>query len=277
MAIGLLHPGEMGAAVGHELRGHGHQVLWASEGRSRVTAERAAAAGLSECGSIAELVRHSDVVISVCPPHAAADVARTARGLPGIFVDANAVSPTTARHIARIIEEGGGRYVDGGIIGPPPTAAAGTRLYLSGPEAHTVRELFSGTAVGARVVDGGAGAASAVKMAYAAWTKGTAALVLAIRALARAEDVEETLLAEWAESQPRLADQSRDAGRSALAKGWRWVAEMEEISASFGGVGLPSGFHEAAAEVFRRSSQKSGVAGDEPAIEAVVAALLARG
>jgi hypothetical protein len=83
------------------------------------------------------------------------------------------------------------------------------------------------------------GQASAVKMAYAAWTKGTAALILAIRALARAEGVEQTLVAEWQQSQPALTARPHAAARSALQKGWRWVAEMEEIAATMASVGLP--------------------------------------
>ena len=95
-------------------------------------------------------------------------------------------------------------------------------------------------------------AASAVKMSYAAWTKGTAALLLAVRTLAAEERVEDTLLAEWALSQPSLADRSRAAARSAATKGWRWVGEMEEIAAAMAAAGLPGGFHQAAADMYRR-------------------------
>jgi 3-hydroxyisobutyrate dehydrogenase-like beta-hydroxyacid dehydrogenase len=145
--------------------------------------------------------------------------------------------------------------VDGGIIGPPPVAPGRTRLYLSGARAIQVGRLFEGTALDARVIGpvGVVGSASAVKMAYAAWTKGTAALVLASRALARAEGVEDVLLGEWALSQPGLDDRSVRAARSAAAKGWRWIDEMEEIAAAMAAVGLPDGFHRAAAEVYRRS------------------------
>jgi 3-hydroxyisobutyrate dehydrogenase-like beta-hydroxyacid dehydrogenase len=273
MVIGLLHPGEMGAAVGRELRGLGHEVCWVPGGRGPQTAARAAAAGLSARGSLAGLTGRSDVILSVCPPHAAVEVALAVAGFRGIFVDANAVSPATSRRIGQVVTEGGGRYVDGGIIGPPPPG--GTRLYLAGPDALVVGGLFSGCAVQARVVDGGIGAASAVKMAYAAWTKGTAALLLAIRALARAEDVEETLLAEWAQSQPALAARSDGAARSALGKGWRWVAEMNEIAATFGAAGLPAGFHQAAADIFGRAPRQA--VPDDAAIGTVVAGLLARG
>jgi 3-hydroxyisobutyrate dehydrogenase-like beta-hydroxyacid dehydrogenase len=239
--VGLLHPGEMGAAVGAVLRGQGVRVVWASEGRSEETRARAEAAGLEDAGSVVEVAR-SDVVFSICPPHAALEVARSAE-FAGVYVDANAVSPATAREVAEAV----GEFVDGGIVGSPPREPGTTRLYLSGDRASEVAELFAGSALDARVVSN----ASAVKMAYAAWTKGTAAMLLAIRELARREGVEDTLLAEWDLSVPELRERYERARRSAEAKGWRWVGEMEEIAATFEADGLPGGFHRAAAEVYR--------------------------
>jgi 3-hydroxyisobutyrate dehydrogenase-like beta-hydroxyacid dehydrogenase len=250
--IGLLHPGEMGSAVGRCLAAGGHTVLWASQGRGPQTAERARSCGLHDVGTAAAMAGQANVIFSVCPPHAALDVARSVRGFRGTYVDANAVSPQTARDVAAIVEGGGARYVDGGIIGPPPAAHGSTRLYLSGPAAEPVRSLFDGTALDARLVSGDIGSASAVKMAYAAWTKGSAALLLAVRALADAEGVSDVLLAEWELSQPGLQGRSRGAAESAAAKGWRWTGEMEEIAATMGTAGLPQGFHLAAAEIFRQ-------------------------
>jgi 3-hydroxyisobutyrate dehydrogenase-like beta-hydroxyacid dehydrogenase len=255
VTIGLLHPGEMGAAIGRCLADRGHRVLWLPEGRSPATAARARAAGLTAVPDLAEIAGRSDVILSVCPPHAALDLARRMAGVRfgGVFVDANAISPATARQVAAIVEDGGASYVDGGIIGSPPGDQVHARLYLSGARAGQVRELFEGTAVEGRLVERDlVGAASAVKMAYASWTKGAAALLLTARALARAEGVEEVLLAEWATSQPDLAGRSAGAARSADGKGWRWIGEMEQIAQAMGAAGLPEGFHRAAAEVYRR-------------------------
>ena len=163
--IGLLHPGEMGAAVAGCLTGRGYQVLWVPAGRSPATAARAAAAGLTAAagpdaaGQAADLARRADIILSICPPHAALPVARAVAGrgagaFTGIFVDANAVSPGTAREVAAAIESAGARYVDGGIIGSPPGPAGGTRLYLSGPHAGPVAALFAGTALEPRVIEG---------------------------------------------------------------------------------------------------------------------------
>jgi 3-hydroxyisobutyrate dehydrogenase-like beta-hydroxyacid dehydrogenase len=250
--IGLLHPGEMGAALGRALADRGHEVLWASADRSEATARRAKDAGLTDVVSLAALAERSEVIVSVCPPHAAAEVSRAVGETAGLFVDANAIAPATARAIAA--ERGVARFVDGGIIGPPPHEAGTTRLYLSATEAAAVAELFAGTPVDARVLSDHVGDASALKMTYAAWTKGTAAMLLAIRSVAETEGVAEPLLEEWRLSLPELPETLQRAERSAAAKGWRWVGEMEEIAATFAAAGLPDGFHRAAAEMFRRSS-----------------------
>jgi 3-hydroxyisobutyrate dehydrogenase-like beta-hydroxyacid dehydrogenase len=273
--IGVLHPGEMGSAVAAQLVRRGHRVLWVSAGRSSASAERAASAGLEEAGSLAALASAAPVVLSICPPHAALEVAGAVAdaGFQGLYVDANAIAPATARAVAERVERGGARFVDGSIVGPPPGDGADSRLYLSGSGAEAVAGLFAGSELETVVMDGPPGAASALKMAYAGWTKGTIALLLAMRALARAEGVEEALLAEWALSQPQLPDRQERAARSAARKGWRWVAEMEEIAATLEGAGLPPGFHEAAAEVFRRTSHAAGGAGMER-LEPVLAALL---
>ena len=239
-AVGLLHPGEMGSALGDALLESGHRVLWASEGRSDETAARARA--FEDMGSAREVARAAEIVISVCPPHAAREVAASMDGFEGIYVDANAISPATAREI-------GG--VDGGIVGPPPRDGATARLYLSGPSAKSVAELFAGTAVEPRVLGDEVGTASAMKMSFAAWSKGTAAMLLTIAKLAEKHGVDAPLFDEWRAWHPELLDDLERAGRSADRKGWRWVGEMEEIADTFAAAGLPDGFHRAAADVFR--------------------------
>jgi 3-hydroxyisobutyrate dehydrogenase-like beta-hydroxyacid dehydrogenase len=231
----------MGSAVAGQLLVRGIPVVWASESRSEATVRRAA--GFEDVGTTDALAARSDVILSICPPHAAREVAGSVAGFEGIYVDANAIAPTTARDIL------GGfvRGVDGGIVGGPSSP----RLYLSGPDAPEVARLFEGTSADAVVVSAEIGTASAVKITYAAWSKGTAAMLLDILELARAEGVEEALLAEWEDSIPELIPRIEGARRSAEAKGWRWVGEMEEIANAFAARGLPDGFHRAAAEVYR--------------------------
>jgi 3-hydroxyisobutyrate dehydrogenase-like beta-hydroxyacid dehydrogenase len=264
--VGLLHPGEMGAAVGGCLVSVGHEVLWDPAGRSRASTGRALAAELTGV-ALDRLVARSSVILSICPPARALDVAHqvASAGYTGLYVDANAISVATAEQVCAVVTEGGATYVDGGIIGMPPEVAGHTRLYLSGPHAAEVRPLFSRSRLDARIAEGSPYAASSVKMAYAAWTKGSAALLLAARALARASGVERTLLAEWSLSQKALGEQSERSASAAAAKGWRWVAEMEEIAASMAAAGLPAGFHEAAADIFDRAARAEVPATSRPA------------
>jgi 3-hydroxyisobutyrate dehydrogenase-like beta-hydroxyacid dehydrogenase len=249
--LAILHPGEMGVTVGAAMKNTGHEVFWLPQARSTATAGRAENAGFQPCGSLPELVGGVQGIVSVCPPHGAVDLAHAvmAAGFQGIFVDANALSPDTAREIASIV---GARFVDGGIIGPPAHHSGSTRLYVSGSLSEQVIGWFAQGPLDARAIAGGPGAASALKMCYAAYTKGSSALLLAVRALADAEGVEDGLLGEWEISQPGLARRSELAAQGSAPKAWRFVGEMREIAKTFRSAGLPGDFHDGAAELYRR-------------------------
>lgn len=250
MITGFLHPGAMGSAVAAQCRG---SRLWASQGRSSQTATRAAESGLTDCGSLAEMVSQADMIVSVCPPDQALALAHqvSAEGFEGVYVDANAISPATAHRISEMFD----RFVDGGIIGPPPKKAGSTRMYLSSLHAGLadhVAERWDGSNLGVRVMAGGTGAASAIKMCFAAWTKQNSALLLAINALAAAHGISAELNSEWATSMPDLAARSQTAARTSGPKAWRFEGEMHEIAATFADSGLPAEFHLGAAEIYKR-------------------------
>ncbi len=105
-SIGLLHPGEMGAGIGAALVRSDYRVTWASAGRRRQSVERARDAGLVDVEAVEDVRDASDLVISVCPPHAALDVAKQVSGFGGIYLDANAIAPGTAREVADLVERG---------------------------------------------------------------------------------------------------------------------------------------------------------------------------
>lgn len=273
MNILLLHPGAMGASIGAALVGNGHDVSWVSANRSGATRDRANEAGLRAVASLDEAL-DVDVVISVCPPDAAVAVAQsvTERGFDGLYVDGNAVSPDTAAKVERLV---GDRYVDGGIVGPPAWREGTTRFYLSGSSAVQVAALFENSLVDARVVDGGPGAASALKMCYAAYAKGSIALILGVRALAESNGVGSALLDEWDISQPGLVRRSETGATATSLKAWRFVGEMHEIAATFSAANLPSGFHEAAAELYGRMARFKDTPGGAD-VDAVLRAILKR-
>ncbi|QAY60977.1 NAD(P)-dependent oxidoreductase [Microbacterium protaetiae] len=245
--IVILHPGAMGAAVGRAVHDAGHDVGWIAEARSPATADRAAAAGLHAWSGVDE----ADVVISLVPPAVALATARSVAGFAGVYIDANAISPARAAEVAGIVRSGGAEYVDASVVGPPPVQEGTTRLYLSGSAAPRAAELFAQSRLEPVVLDGVEYAASALKMAYASWTKISAALVLAAEGTARAHGVADALHAEWRRSQPDLEQRGERAAISAEQKGWRWVDEMRQIAETFDAAGEPAGFGDAAAAVYK--------------------------
>jgi 3-hydroxyisobutyrate dehydrogenase-like beta-hydroxyacid dehydrogenase len=147
----------------------------------------------------------------------------------------------------------GARYVDGGIIGLPAVVPGTTRLYLSGGQAEQVASLFTAGPMAAQVLSESANpcAASALKMSYAAFTKGSSALLLGVCALAEAYGVGQSLQQEWSISQPALVDRAKLTAAAVAPKSWRFEGEMQEIANTFSAVNLPPGFHQAAAELYR--------------------------
>jgi len=244
---GFLHPGDMGATIAATCGG---RRIWASAGRSAASAARAEAAGLTDAGSLTALVERCDTIVSVCPPDRALAVATdvAALGFDGLYIDANAVSPATATEIGARFA----RFVDGGIVGPPARRAGSTRMYLSGDEASTIATRWDGSLLEVRPIDGGPGAASAVKMCFAAWGKHNQALLLAINAVAQAYGVTGALHAEWAVSRPDHPNRSEAAARHASPKAWRFEGEMHEIADTFAAAGLPPDMFRGAAEIYRR-------------------------
>jgi 3-hydroxyisobutyrate dehydrogenase-like beta-hydroxyacid dehydrogenase len=273
--IGIVHPGEMGISVAVAAQQSGHAVAWASAVRSPATAERAAAHGLRDAQTLAGRCAECQVIVSVCPPHAAEAVAHDvlAAGFRGLYVDANAIAPERVVRMGETLAAAGVELVDGGIIGGPAWRAGTTTLYLSGARAQDAAACFSGGALGVRVLDQAVGAASALKMCYAAYSKGTTALLAAILAAAERLQVREALSEQWGHDDPDFAAQAERRVRQVTAKAWRFEGEMEEIAATFGAAGLPGGFHQAAADVYARLAHFKGQAAP-PALADVLAALL---
>jgi 3-hydroxyisobutyrate dehydrogenase-like beta-hydroxyacid dehydrogenase len=273
MRIGILHPGQMGMVVAVSARNSGNEVFWASEQRSAATRARASEASLEDAGTLAKLCELCPIIVSVCPPEFAEQTAEQVaeRSYSGTYVDANAISPERAQRIACRLQARGARFVDGGIIGPPTTARNRTWLYLSGEHAATFAAHFSSGPIEVEVLAGGIGRASALKMCFAAYSKGSIALAIAVLAAAEGLDVLDDLKRQWARSGPSLPELEREIGRAA-PKAWRFTGEMHEIAATFQSAGMPPEFHEAAADIFRRLENFKGR--EEPSIKEVLATLL---
>lgn len=250
--VGIITPGAMGASVAAAAASGGATVIWASAGRSADTGKRAARGGLTDCGNHAAMVERADIILSVCPPHLAESLAGEIAdlGFSGLYVEGNAIAPARSHRIASRLSAAGAQIVDGGIIGGPAwEPGSGTRFYLSGEQAEQVASLFAGSPLEAPVIDGGVGAASALKMTFAAYTKGTTALLTAILATAENLGVRADLERQWGET---FAGDTHRRVAANTAKAWRFAGEMREIAATFESAGMPAGFHEGAAEVFER-------------------------
>ncbi len=252
--VGVLHPGSMGAAVGSALKPAASAVIWAAAGRSLITSKRAELADLVGVPDLAGVARRADVIVSVCPPDAALDVAgQVAEALDGrdhqpLYVDANAVSPQTVRAIGELFAPG--RVVDGAIIGPPAWEPGQTVLWLSGPAATTIAGLFTGSPFEPRVLGPEVGAASALKACFALQSKALTALRLAMADAADRFGVAAALREELARTggEPLL-----DAAPTKVAAAaWRWAGEMDQAGDALAAIGVPDGFSRAAAEVYRR-------------------------
>ncbi|MGD2251290.1 MAG: DUF1932 domain-containing protein [Anaerolineales bacterium] len=254
LAVGFLHPGEMGISLAVSAQASGHTAYWASNGRSKRTRERAERFNLEDAGTLTQLCRICSVIVSVCPPHAAEEVAADVLSCSytGLYLDANAISPQRSRRISDRMEGSGVRFVDGGIIGGPAWEKGKTRLYLSGPEANRAAACFSSGALEAVVIGDSIGKASALKMCFAANTKGTTALLCAIVALAESLGVRSELHDVWSQGGSDFAEQTEARVRRVTRKAWRFTGEMGEIADTFESAGLPGEFHKAAGAIYQR-------------------------
>ena len=254
--VAIQSPGDMGSGVGRELIARGFRAVTCLTRRSERSRKLAEAAGLELAESLDALVEAADIVLSILPPasaesfadEAAAALRRT--GARPAFADCNAIAPTTARRVAARFGGTGATFIDAGIIGNAPgKTALPTRFYCSGPDTSAL-EALDGPNLSVRRLGDDIGRASAMKMVYAATTKGTFTLHTAALVAARVYGLSDPFHAELAESRPaEFADMNRRVPRLPLDAA-RWVGEMHEISETFAAAGLPAEFHQGAAQVF---------------------------
>lgn len=272
-AIGILHPGAMGISVAATIQNGSFPVYWTAEGRSVQSLARAAEHNLRDAGTLAALCALCGVIVCVCPPHAAEQVADDVitAGFRGVYLDANAIAPQKAIRIGEKLNAAGIDFVDGGIIGGPAWEPGRTWLYLSGEKAEEVSALFAAGPLETDVIGEEIGKASALKMCFAANTKGTTALLCAVVATAENLGVRAELERQWSRYDETFTAQTQQRVRGVTQKAWRFAGEMEEIAATFASAGLPDGFHFAAHIVYERMAHFK----DAPELPDLIAVLLA--
>ena len=252
--VGILHPGEMGVSIAASAINSGYSVYWVSQNRSGKTRSRAEEHGLIDVESIFELCEICDIIICVCPPHAAEEVATLVVGgkFQGTYVDANAISPQRAVRIEQMMREQNIHFIDGSIIGGPAWKPGETVLYLSGRNANVIANVFKNGPLATQIIGEEVGKASALKMCYAAYSKGTTALLSAVLATAESLGIRKELYQQWDLDDAAFSGQANRRVIGAAIKAWRFEGEMKEVESTFQAAGLPGGFHEAAAVVYHR-------------------------
>ncbi|MEW2289622.1 DUF1932 domain-containing protein [Streptomyces sp. NPDC047841] len=252
--VGILHPGSMGAAVAACTARNADAVLWCSHGRSPASAARAEQAGLTPVSTLRELLDHSGIVISLCPPAAAEDLAREVAGhtFVGVYVEGNAISPERAERIAGLLGPAAA-VVDGAVVGSPPVRGKTPTLYLSGPTTATtmVEAVFAGTAVHTKVLGTEVGQASALKVSYTAFQKASRVLAALATGMARQYDVDQELLEVAARRSTSYLAEPEYIPKVA-ARAWRWGPELEEAADTLAAAGLPPEMLSAAASTLAR-------------------------
>lgn len=263
ITVGLLHPGQMGAAIAAQIRTNGHTVLWCPDGRSPATVARAEDAGLRPA-PLAELLSNSEVVLSICPPAVAEEIAITVAGFGyrGIYVDANAISPARMHRIDSRLGAAGATVLDGCIFGSPPGGQPPARVYLAGtPTAgRQVAELFTGTLAEPIILGEHCGQPSALKMTFACFQRTSRIAAALAHALADDHGVTQALLTE-AQRMPRDILANRDFLPSIAARAWRWSPELIEVADTLQAQQLPPELALATASVLQRWADHA----DQPA------------
>ena len=254
--VAIISPGDMGHAVGRMLGLHGYEVITCLANRSERTKQLAGEGGIRDYPRMAEMLERADIVLSIVPPGLAAQAAdevaesMSTSGFCPPYADCNAVSPETAKAIAKRISDAGADFIDGGILGPPPNETRNnTRFYFSGAQAGLLSEL-DGKGIIVRQLGPEIGHASGIKMCYAALTKGTHALQTAVITLAEALGLSEEVNHEFQTSQEASYKQITSSAPRLPVVAWRYIDEMKQIAQTFEAAGVTPKFHEGAAAVY---------------------------
>jgi 3-hydroxyisobutyrate dehydrogenase-like beta-hydroxyacid dehydrogenase len=278
--VAILGSGEMGSAVATAFARAGYRVVTDLSGRSARSRGLAARAGVVDLGSLAAVVQQAELVLSIVPPAAAyrcaeevAAAMRAVRSAPA-FADCNAVAPATVRRIARVFEStrrspershgsslgtpaessSAAPFIDAGIVGrAPKPGGERTRFYVSGAARRALLDVAVAVAE-IEVVDMGEeiGAASALKMAYAALNKGTDALHTAVLLAAARLGVLPALLEECEASQADALARMKARVPFLASTAARFTGEMAEIASTFAAAGVTPDFHRGAEWVYAR-------------------------
>ena len=234
--VAVVAQGEMGSGTGRQLAHYGLRVITNLTGRSKRSIDLAKQAGMEDVGSDAALINEADMFLSILPPVEAVALAKQlaphieASNKSILYMDCNAVAPTTKEEIQAIVEPAGARFVDVGILGDPPDPVKNvTRYYASGPHANDFAELKD---FGLNIIVCGdtIGRAAAVKMCFANMTKTMVALAAETFAAAEALGVYDEVEHELSTSQKNGFEWASKRVTLAPPKAYRWSARSKKLA-----------------------------------------------
>lgn len=255
--IAVLSPGDMGSAVGAQLRKSGYDVITCLAGRSDFTRRKADTAGFRDVADMDALVSEAGLILSILDPAKAVDIARQvasamkSTGKKPVFADCNATSPATAEELNAIIDGAGGKFIDVGIVGGAPTRRENFPLFCtSGPHASLIDELDD---KGVRIEYMGPriGQGSAIKICNGAFNKGAFALYTAVMLAAEHYGCTEFLRDRLPKSQSGSVERLDQAVLRLPSLSGRYIGEMEQVAETFEAIGLTPDIHKGAADLFR--------------------------
>ena len=262
--IAFIGFGEAGQAIASGLResGIGEIAAWdilfpSAEGaKLRAAGEKM---GVKLAHSAAGAVAQADVVVSAVTAassyEAAESVAPHLSGNP-YYLDINSVSPGKKQVTAKLLD-GRARYVDVAVIAPIHPKRHKTPLLISGPHAQSAAPLLQELDMQLRVVDGGVGAAAAIKMIRSVMIKGIEALTLECFLAAHRAGIVDAVADSMKNNYPGIDfKQVADYNLERMADhGERRAAEMEESCATLRELGLDPLMTEATVQRQREMGQ----------------------
>jgi len=159
--------------------------------------QRAREAGAAYLESTEEVVRKSDVILSLVTPEACVAVAREAalHLKPGqIYLDLTSSFPDDMKVIAALVDPTGAKFTDGAMMGALPIYGHKVLIYVAGPYAEKAAQVLNQRGMNLQFVGKEPGQASAIKLILSISTKGLEALLVEMLLAAHPYGVEEPVL-----------------------------------------------------------------------------------
>ena len=259
--ITLISPGEMGSPIAKYIISSGIKVISPLNSRSEETKKRSIKSGIEDSKTLIESMKQTDLIISILVPSEAENLCKEIANYSKeidkeiYYADLNAISPKTVQDMKNILSNTKIKFIDGGIIGGPPTSDKFPRIYVSGIYSKIFMQLNN---LGMEVIDmsGDIGDASAIKMAYASITKGYSSLLIAAVTLAIKTNNFDAFMDELEFSQPKIFDDLKKL-KSIPSKAHRWIGEMNEISNTFIENGISGNFHKGSFDIYSKVSDSN--------------------